>query len=158
MPAFCLTGSAEPAGRLLNRRSRSGWSLVEVIFAVAIAAAMIAASIVAYLEQAQRAAVQKAEVLVSQIETVKQVMRKSIDFGECAAPADDVALARQVLQEVKVSGVQLVGDPDTDAHTLGFAGVSVGTLDTVDADGNVNPGNSATVTLPNGVTVDRTTR
>jgi hypothetical protein len=143
---------------LVQNRRAPGWNLIEVVFGVAIAATMVATSIIAYFAESQRAAVRKAEMFVSQIEMVKQTLRKSIDFGECEAPPDDSALAAQVLSEITVNGVNLTCNATTDAQTMGFADLSVGTLDSVDPNGDVRPGTSATVTLKNGVSVDRTTR
>ena len=108
----------------------------------------------AYNSAVQRLTAQRAEMLISEIESLKQIRRKSIDFNECSAPADDAALAAWVLQMIKVPGVTLTGIPATDAHTLGFADISVGTVDTVGGNGAVTiPGIPARITLRNGVVV-----
>jgi prepilin-type N-terminal cleavage/methylation domain-containing protein len=142
---------------VLNRRNR-GWSLVEIIVAVAIAATLAAAGVTTYF-QALRAGMRKAEILISQIETLKQNLRTAIDSGEAQEPADETALAAKILPLIRLQGLSLTGNPQADARTLGFARLSVGTLDTVDGTGTViTPGHTASITLDNGAVVTSTSR
>ena len=126
--------------------------------AVAIVATLAAAATTAYF-QWYRANMRMAETLISQIETLKQALSTAIDSGEAPAPADESALAAQVLPSIKVQGGALTGNPQADAQTVGVSSISVGSLDTVDGTGTVvTPGTSASITLTNGVVVTSTSR
>lgn len=119
--------------------------------AVAIGASIAAAALLLYSVELQRTNTAKALQLIAQIEGLKMNLRKQIDFGECSTPSSDAALASQVLQNIKMEGVPLSGVPQTDANTLGFSSLTVGTLDTENLDGSVAlPGTPASVTLRNG--------
>ncbi|MBV8899166.1 MAG: type II secretion system protein [Verrucomicrobia bacterium] len=140
-----------------NRRIR-GWSLLEIIVAVAIVATLAGVGISSYF-QWFRANMRRAEMLISQIETLKQGLSAAIVSGETSTPADESALAAQILPSIKVQGGALTGNPQTDAQTLDVSSISVGTLDTVDGTGTVvMPGTSASITLTNGVVVTSTSR
>lgn len=131
---------------------------MEIIVAVAIAATLAAAGVTTFF-QAFRANMRKAEVLISEIETLKQGLRTAIDSGEASAPADETALAARILPSIRVQGLALTGNPQTDARTLGFSDLSVGTLDTVDATGTViTPGTPTSITLDDGTVVTSASR
>jgi prepilin-type N-terminal cleavage/methylation domain-containing protein len=143
---------------LLRNRQNRGWSLLEILVAVAIAATLAAAGVTTYF-QAFRANVRKAEMLISDIETLKQNLRTAIDSGEAPAPADEMALAAQILPSIKIQGLALIGNPQADAQTLGFSDLSVGTLDVEDSNGDViTPGTTASVTLNDGTVVTSASR
>lgn len=132
--------------------------MVEIIVVVAIAATLVAAGVTTYFE-AFRANMRKAEMLISEIEMFKQALRTTIDSGQASAPADESALAAQILPSIRVQGTTLTGNPQVDAHTLGFSSLSVGTLDIVDGNGTViSPGTTASVTLNDGIVVTGASR
>lgn len=131
---------------------------MEIIVTVAIVATLAGVGTTSYF-QWYRANMRMAEALLSQIETLKQALRTAIDSGEASAPADESALAAQILPSIKIQGGALTGNPQADAQTAGVSSISVGSLDTVDGTGTVvTPGNSASITLTNGVVVTSTSR
>jgi hypothetical protein len=124
----------------------------------AITATLGGAALAAYSVQAQRASMRRAEVLISQIETVKQILCTKINSGKIPVPANNAALAALVLPAIQVEGAGLTGNPQADADTLGISSLSVGTLDAVNAIGTVVPGTPASVILPDGSLVTSESR
>jgi prepilin-type N-terminal cleavage/methylation domain-containing protein len=140
-----------------NRRNR-GWSLLEIIVAIAITATLAVAAVDAYF-QAFRANMRKAEMLIRDLEILKQNLRTAIACGQTQEPADETALAAQILPSIRIQGLALTGNEQADAHTLGFSNLSVGTLDIVDGNGTpIALGNTASVTLTDGTVVTSASR
>jgi len=126
--------------------------------AVAIAATLAAAGANTYF-QAFRANMRKAEMLIRDIEMLKQNLCTAIACGEAQEPTDETTLAAQILPAIRIQGLALTGNEQTDAYTLGFSNLSVGTLDAVDANGTlIGLGTPASITLPNGTVVTSTSR
>ncbi|HEY0791712.1 MAG TPA: hypothetical protein VGD78_11670 [Chthoniobacterales bacterium] len=140
--------------KLFNNRRSGGWNLIEIIVAVAIGASIAAAGVVAYQGEAKKASVAKAKQFISQVETKKASILSDVVSGAIAAAPSPLDTA--ILTGMKVNGKPLTGvsGAGADATTLGFAWITVGALDTLNADGSVNvPGAVASVTLNGGTVV-----
>jgi len=140
---------------LIKNHWSGGWNLIEIIVAVAIGASIAAAGVVAYQGEAKKAAVAKAKQFVSQVETKKALILADILAGSEASLPSGSDLDRLVLTSMTVSGRALTGVIANDAPALGFALISIGSLDTFDPDsGDMNrPGEPASVTLNDGTII-----
>ncbi|HEY0791714.1 MAG TPA: hypothetical protein VGD78_11680 [Chthoniobacterales bacterium] len=135
------------------------WNLVKLVVAVVVGASITSAALVSYGAEIRRANASRAAQLVAQIEGLKTKLSREIDFGERPSPTNGVELASQLLPNILLKGVPLTGRPETDAVTLGFSALSVGTLDTENPGGSVStPGTPASVTLTDGTIVGGSNR
>ena len=125
---------------------------------VALGATLAAAGFSSHI-QSVRGNSRKAEMLISQIERLKQNLSIAIACGETSAPLNESALAARILPSIRVQGLTLVGNQQADANTLGFFDLSIGSLDVVDSNGKIiSHGNTASITLNDGTVITSESR